>query len=104
MHHALSSRSRTNRQRRFRPMRHCQPWNRTALVSDVGAKSAETESEAPHPVRPVRASAGLGCRARTLVMVALTTSFALLTYGSYAESVVRLPSQLPSQTAVHAQR
>jgi hypothetical protein len=37
-------------------------------------------------------------------MVALTASFALLTYGSYAESVVRFPSQVPSQAAVHVRR
>jgi hypothetical protein len=37
-------------------------------------------------------------------MFALTASFALLSYGSYAQSMGTLASQRPVSTAVHAPR
>jgi hypothetical protein len=105
MHHARSSRSGTDVRRRFRPKPSCMRERRgPGFAASATTPDTTVADDAPTPRRPARHRAGLGGRAKALVMVALTASFGLLTYGTYAETATRPGPEPRTQAAVHVQR
>jgi hypothetical protein len=100
MHHALSSRSHRDTFRRSRPKLSCRRHDRMPASPSIGTRPGTTRPTSRTQKRNRRL--GLGGKGKALAICALAATFALLTYGSYAESATSPRTGLQALSAVHA--